>query len=711
MIEKLSNNFIINPNVNNAINLLRYFRSLKLFNISIYIGEYMSKLFPYSVDIKDEISICSYYINNYQKSYDVHEKTLAFRGLTHDTSLKILFNQHFSINHICDNYIFYNPDIIKKIQERPKSSFPLLTLTITTCKRFDLFEKTINSVLNCVDIENIDYWLCVDDNSSEEDRKRMKEMYPFFTFYFKTIEEKGHPRSMNIIKNHVKTPYMLHLEDDWKFFTKRNYISDAYDVLNSNDKLGQCLFNKNYSEIASDIDIKGGFFHTTSSGLRYYIHEYLKTQEEKEKWIKKYGNCKSSSYWPHFSFRPSVIKKSIFDEIGDFNEHVSHFEMDYAYKYISKGYISAFFEGIYCLHTGRLTSERTDETKLNAYKLNDEIQFYGKEDKGNKKSQCKTYVVNLDRRNDRWEKFEKKSSPIKFLNYERFSAVDGKSLSSNRQIQQIFENNDYNMRKSMVGCFLSHIKLYIDLVNDKSDNKYILILEDDIDFVPEFENKYNILLSKLNKVSWDIAFLGHHVRDINKKEVFDKEKEPEIDKWDVYTSFINSLGSTASYMITKDGARKFLNFLNRTGATNGIDTCIQKACNELNIYYCTPHLIYSECYRGDNSPDSDIQYDYSSLSRTIEERLQDEIDFYKEKNINLSLSSYDEVIDYMNKDNNGDVCVYYKTDNKQEINKLVKICTYPFYLIGDSIIFINSKKYENCYYHRYKVNDEYKLIF
>jgi hypothetical protein len=117
----------------------------------------MSELFPYSIDIKDEISICSYYINNYQKSYDIHEKTLSLRGLQHDTSLKILFNQHFSINHICDNYISYNPDIVKKIQERPVSKFPLLTLTITTCKRFDLFEKTMNSFIHyCKDILLID---------------------------------------------------------------------------------------------------------------------------------------------------------------------------------------------------------------------------------------------------------------------------------------------------------------------------------------------------------------------------------------------------------------------------------------------------------------------------------------------------------------------------------------------------------------------------
>ena len=43
----------------------------------------------------------------------------------------------------------------------------MITFTITSCKRFDLFEKTMNSFLNCcIDIERIDKWLCVDQNTT-----------------------------------------------------------------------------------------------------------------------------------------------------------------------------------------------------------------------------------------------------------------------------------------------------------------------------------------------------------------------------------------------------------------------------------------------------------------------------------------------------------------------------------------------------------------
>ena len=188
--------------------------------------------------------------------------------------------------------------------------------------------------------------------------------------------------------------------------------------------------------------------------------------------------------------------------IGEFDIFKSHFEMDYAYKYISHGYISTFFEGIYSLHIGRLTSQRDDNTKLNAYQLNDEIQFYGKENKSgvsNCTKNIKTFVVDLDKRADRWKLFTQNNTQLNFLNFQRFSAIDGEKLKSTPQLQQIFENNDYNMRKGMVGCFMSHIVLYTQLIN--SNDEVYLILEDDIEITNDFQNKFEHLRELLKPLS------------------------------------------------------------------------------------------------------------------------------------------------------------------------------------------------------------------
>ena len=62
----------------------------------------------------------------------------------------------------------------KEYRPSPKEKIEVL-LTMTTCKRFDLFEQTVNSILHhWTDLDQVDAWFCVDDNSSEEHKKQMK---------------------------------------------------------------------------------------------------------------------------------------------------------------------------------------------------------------------------------------------------------------------------------------------------------------------------------------------------------------------------------------------------------------------------------------------------------------------------------------------------------------------------------------------------------
>ena len=692
--------FFISKDENDALTILRYLRHINMNDTIVYIAPFFIQMFPYFIDFKDELALSSYSIGNHNVAFDALQDKLDNKGLSQQQTDIILFNQHFSINHVTDRFTHYNQDKIDDILSRPTKAIPLITLTITTCKRFDLFEQTINSVINCFDIELIDHWFCVDDNSNEEDRQKMKSMYPFFEFYWKDNKEKGHPQSMNIIRNYIKTPYYFHLEDDWKFFTPMKYLYYSLEVLQQNPRYGQCLFNKNYAEIEADIDVKGGLFMTTHSGFRYYIHEFVNNSNDLDKWIVKYGNSKSSNYWPHFSFRPSLLRTSVIKNIGQFDTVKSHFEMDYAYKYINQGYISTFFEGIYSIHIGRLTSQRNDTSKLNAYQLNDEIQFYGKEEK--LKSCIKTFVVNLDRRPDRWETFTQLKQ-LDFLNYKRFSAIDGEKLISTHQLQQIFENNDYNMRKGMVGCFMSHIVLCTQLINSQDDT--YLILEDDVEVNDDFEKKFLHLCDLLKHKDWDFCFIGHHIRNTQENEWFDKISLPSIEKYDSYKSFVKSLGGTTAYLISKIGAKKYLDFLDSTGCTNGADTCIQKSADKLNVYYSCPNLIFSDCFRGQDTIDSNIQYDYSSLSKSIEQRLQDELLFFS--SINIITQEFPNLNDFINEYNqysSKDPFVLYIKINKEEniIDIIKSSCAFS-YFIEDSFAFVVING-ENVirYYHRFK---------
>lgn len=291
------------------------------------------------------------------------------------------------VEYIKDQYL-------EKYTKEIKVSDGPIMFSITSCKRFDLFEKTMNSFINCCeDVHLINKWICVDDNSTDADRKLMKEQYPFFTFIFKTEKEKGHPKSMNIILDNIgDAKYLIHVEDDWHFFDKRNYVSEGLEILNEN--VEQVLFNVNYAEIELyKMPINGGIPKYTKNSKRYILHEhYDNSSLEYKEFMQSHGGS-ANAYWKHFSFRPSIAKTNVFKELGRYNEKASHFELEYAERFLKKGYKSAFFDNVNCLHTGKKTWEKNVK---NAYNLNDEVQFGNKLKENNYRFKDYTFHKNKD---------------------------------------------------------------------------------------------------------------------------------------------------------------------------------------------------------------------------------------------------------------------------------------------------------------------------
>ncbi len=251
---------------------------------------------------------------------------------------------------------------------------PRVMITFTTCKRLDLFQQTVNSILNMwSDIHKIDYWFCVDDNSSETDREQMKTLYPWIDYYMKNVSEKGHRPSMKIIwnkLNELRPDYWIHMEDDFLFHTPGSYIDKATqmmtDARNSGYNVRQILYNRNYGETIQDYKIQG---HRMLRRMRHEValHDHKHVGEDVG-----YRNC---HYWPHYSFRPSIIDVDAILAVGNYDTPNQFFEMDYANKWTQLGFLSGFYNHITNRHIGRLTSERNDKTQPNAYELNDESQF------------------------------------------------------------------------------------------------------------------------------------------------------------------------------------------------------------------------------------------------------------------------------------------------------------------------------------------------
>jgi hypothetical protein len=329
-----------------------------------------------------------------------------------------------AISYNEEELVKYNKEKIDKIIDNlKKKTDKKITLSITTCKRLDLFKKTINSFINCCkDIELIDHWICIDDNSSKDDKEFMEWEYPFFEFYFKDSKNKGHVESMNMIINLVKTPYLIHIEDDWLFIEKTYYIkpslnilesttfnyidSEGYDLIENNKyKIMQVLFNRNYSETFDRGVIHGGFLaETIKPKFKFVIHEHNNPKRNIQ-----YSNC---AYWPHYSFRPSVINTDIFKTLN-YYEECGFFERKYADKYYLNKYISCFFDKITSIHLGKKTWETTGS---NAYELNGINQFKNiKNNNHNELLQKYKFIPNKDSFSNDICYFDKSINELSFL--------------------------------------------------------------------------------------------------------------------------------------------------------------------------------------------------------------------------------------------------------------------------------------------------------
>jgi GR25 family glycosyltransferase involved in LPS biosynthesis len=527
-----------------------------------------------------------------------------------------------------------------------------ITVTMTTCKRIDLFKRTVNSFLDCcLDLHLIKDWIVIDDNSSEEDRNEMMKLYPFINFIFKEEKDKGHVKSMNIIRDTVKTKYFFHLEDDWEFLYKDNYLTKCLDVINLKPQYGQCLINKNYSEGSNCFDTVGGelksYIKNDFKQTFYFEHEHLDSNEKIQMELQKYiylrntNNFKGQYYWPHFSFRVGLTKMSVLNDIGEF-EKVPHFEMNYAIKYNSKGYITTFLDSIFCSHIGRRTCEIFDKTKPNAYELNNVNQFgpnlpcnenEKQEQKIEKQLEVsdetdlnkmfKTFVINLKRRPDRLKDFYEKNKHItSLLNIEVEDAVDGEQIVLNQKMRKIFHTSDAFFRKGIMGCAFSHMKLWGKLATDDKYDMY-LVLEDDVLMSKSAEKFLKVIPNNMNDKfpDWDVIFLGNH----SKKNLKSVDKV-SIEKYTPEQFMENSYGGTFCYFIHKRGAIKLLTNLIANGMNYAIDWDMCRL-DCMNNYFMYPLLAFSDMATElpNNTNDSDIQKSHNRFISSSQDWILDDI--------------------------------------------------------------------------------------
>ncbi len=207
----------------------------------------------------------------------------------------------------------------------------------------------------------------------------------------------------------------------------------------------------------------------------------------------------------------------------------------------------------------------------------------------------KGYVINLKRREDRLDKF--KDNIINNLNgidIEVIEAVDGKEIRFDDEMKKRI--NPWNFKflnedrlRGVVGCCLSHLKVYEKMIQDNID--HCIVFEDDCDFINEEvkNNAIDILSQVKIPNNYGIIFLNNS---------FYKGKNYD-DNLIELTKFNNT---TEAYIIN----RKYAEILYKYNYNNigAIDMHMQQ-CFSKNRYkhYILKNIMF--CQK--NRSDTDIQ--------------------------------------------------------------------------------------------------------
>lgn len=482
----------------------------------------------------------------YSDSYTLANDVLKRNLLPESLREKLETVRDSNVDHIKSNFLVQPKTNINKITDALKNKKNINTiLAVMTGETFDIFEKTINSFINCcTDSNKIDYWLCIDELLSDNDRKKIKKTYPFLIL-IPSMNQKNSPSPshLNLIYNEVtskKASFLVYICAGNHFIQKRNYIADSLKILNENNDYGQILFNKNYM-INHKEKKNGGIIKYTNDGTRYILHLYYDPMSKE--YINYMDNSNKTSNiieWPHFSIKSSIIRVSALEKIGLFVGG-SDFEKQYAVEYTAKGYKTAFL---------------------------DTFSYIGKEIESSVTQDEKMLSVKILSRNetdDQWDEF-KKNAINKLTSFARH--VPRNILNLDKYEQQIFLGNKFNYDRRII----SEIMYYLDLLkNNNSEN--LMVLRD------------NIILNEMFSLSFDklINFIKN-----NKYDVILLDNLSEHENFKLLSNNNSNLSMINGFIISKDGCQKIINNITRIGNYDDINKIFQN--NNLKIHVFTDNF-------------------------------------------------------------------------------------------------------------------------
>lgn len=245
-----------------------------------------------------------------------------------------------------------------------KKSRRKITLTITSSKRLNLFQRTIESFsAKCCDVSCISKVFHFDDSSSYDDRKIMESKlaisFPNSEVCSKYFEEgelgvKRHCEIINIMLETIskESDFNFHLEDDW-FFEKNFSLIDCINFLEKDPEVAYVGVSQPLRKFPDEIHptIRDGFWkwyydpNQANLSNLFLDTKIMEIRNQEGFW------CYFIN-WPYFGFRPGVWDlEKISSEKRTTCESGSPFELLFASQ-LAKKYVSYHTIESVCTHIG-----------------------------------------------------------------------------------------------------------------------------------------------------------------------------------------------------------------------------------------------------------------------------------------------------------------------------------------------------------------------
>ena len=205
-----------------------------------------------------------------------------------------------------------------------------ITLTLTMGRRPELLKRTLSSLFNRVELKNV---IAINDFRDEATNDMFQTLCPWGQL-ISPGHQLGHHRAVDLMYARVRTPYILHCEDDWLFDDELN-LHKAVDLLNFDPQISQVCLRKIADFNLPEEDQKL-IINQSVEGHHYFRLDAIHPQ------------------WHGYTFNPHIAKLEQWRDHGGFTRFKK--ERHVSRHLRAQGRFTAYINPGCCDHIGELQS-------------------------------------------------------------------------------------------------------------------------------------------------------------------------------------------------------------------------------------------------------------------------------------------------------------------------------------------------------------------